>query len=171
MKLLLDTHIWIWSLLEPSKLTPRIAKALENPANEKWLSPISVWEVRVLVEKGRVKLNTGFEEWISKALAQFPAREAPLTTEVILPSARFIFRTEIPPTPFLPLPQKSSNLLWLPPTPDCVLQKEFRFSSRVATTRSQRFGWLLRGLRSREQGRSRRPMRSETQGIEFRPLR
>ena len=84
MKLLLDTHIWIWSLLEPSKLTPRIAKALENPANEKWLSPISVWEVRVLVEKGRVKLNTGFEEWIAKALAQFPPREAPLTTEVVL---------------------------------------------------------------------------------------
>ena len=84
MKLLLDTHIWIWSLLEPSKITPRIAKALENPANEKWLSPISVWELRVLVEKGRVKLNMGFEEWIAQALTEFSPREAPLTTEVVL---------------------------------------------------------------------------------------
>ena len=72
MKLLLDTHIWIWSLLEPSKITPRIAKALENPANEKWLSPISVWEFRVLVEKGRVKLNMDFEEWIAQALGSHP---------------------------------------------------------------------------------------------------
>lgn len=84
MKLLLDTHIWIWSLLEPSKIAPRIAKALENPANEKWLSPISVWEFRVLVEKGRVKLNLSFEEWIAQALTEFSPREAPLTTEVVL---------------------------------------------------------------------------------------
>jgi len=84
VKLLLDTHIWIWSLLEPSKIAPRIAKALENPANEKWLSPISVWELRVLVEKGRVKLNAAFEEWIAQAFTEFPPREAPLTTEVIL---------------------------------------------------------------------------------------
>ena len=84
MKLLLDTHIWIWSLLEPSKIALRIAKALENPANEKWLSPISVWEFRVLVEKGRVTLNMGFEEWIAQALTEFSPREAPLTTEVVL---------------------------------------------------------------------------------------
>jgi PIN domain nuclease of toxin-antitoxin system len=84
MKLLLDTHIWIWSLLEPSKISPRIAKALQNPANEKWLSPISVWEFRVLVEKGRVKLSMGFEEWIAQALSEFSPREAPLTTEVVL---------------------------------------------------------------------------------------
>ena len=84
MKLLLDTHVWIWSLLEPSKIAPRIANALENPANEKWLSPISVWEFRVLVEKGRVKLNMGFEEWIAQALTEFSPREAPLTTEVVL---------------------------------------------------------------------------------------
>jgi PIN domain nuclease of toxin-antitoxin system len=84
VKLLLDTHIWIWSLLEPSKITPRIAKALENRANEKWLSPISVWEFRVLVEKGRVKLNMGFEEWIAQAFTESSPREAPLTTEVVL---------------------------------------------------------------------------------------
>jgi PIN domain nuclease of toxin-antitoxin system len=84
VKLLLDTHIWIWSLLKTSKITPRIAKALENPANEKWLSPISVWEFRVLVEKGRVKLNMGFEEWIAQAFTESSPREAPLTTEVVL---------------------------------------------------------------------------------------
>jgi PIN domain nuclease of toxin-antitoxin system len=84
VKLLLDTHIWVWSLLEPARITPRIAKALDNPANEKWLSPISIWECTVLVEKGRVKLNMDVEEWIAQALTEFPPREAPLTTEVVL---------------------------------------------------------------------------------------
>ena len=84
MKLLLDTHIWIWSLLEPSKISPRIAKALQDPSNETWLSPISVWEFRVPVEKGRIKLNMGFEEWIAQALTKFSPRETPLATEVVL---------------------------------------------------------------------------------------
>ncbi len=54
MRLLLDTHIWIWSVAEKSRLRPRVLKALENPANELWLSPISVWEFLMLVEKGRL---------------------------------------------------------------------------------------------------------------------
>jgi PIN domain nuclease of toxin-antitoxin system len=84
VKLLLDTHIWIWSLLEPARLAPRIARALNNPANEKWLSPISIWECMVLVEKGRIKLNIGVEEWIARALSEFQPIEAPLTVEVVL---------------------------------------------------------------------------------------
>jgi PIN domain nuclease of toxin-antitoxin system len=84
VKLLLDTHIWIWSLLEPSRLTPRIAKALNNPTNERWLSPISIWECMILVEKGRIKLDIGVEDWIARALTEFPAIEAPLTAEVVL---------------------------------------------------------------------------------------
>jgi PIN domain nuclease of toxin-antitoxin system len=84
VKLLLDTHIWIWSLLEPARIETRVAKALENPANEKWLSPISIWECMVLVGKGRVKLNMDVEEWIARALTEFPPREAPLTTEIVL---------------------------------------------------------------------------------------
>ena len=33
MKLLLDTHIWLWSLLEPDRLTKEVAQALEDQAN------------------------------------------------------------------------------------------------------------------------------------------
>ena len=111
MKLLLDTHIWIWSLLEPSKITPRIAKALENPANEKWLSPISVWEFRVLVEKGRVKLNMGFEEWIAQALTEFSPREAPLTTEVVLAMSKIQLPHRDPADAFLAATAKVFQLM------------------------------------------------------------
>ena len=94
VKLLLDTHIWIWSQLEPHKIGSRIAKILEHPATEKWLSPISLWEFTVLVEKGRLNLTMKAEEWIAKALEQFPVTEAPLTWEVMLaiPSVRLPHR-------------------------------------------------------------------------------
>ena len=84
MKLLLDTHIWIWSVGDRTRLRPRVLKALESSANELWLSPISVWEVTILVEKGRVVLNVGVEEWIGETLKAGPFKEAPLTMEVAL---------------------------------------------------------------------------------------
>ena len=84
MKLLLDTHIWIWSLLQPERMAPRVQRALEDPANEKWLSPISVWELLILVEKKRVSLDVTVDEWVAQAMAIAPLREAPLTTEVAL---------------------------------------------------------------------------------------
>jgi PIN domain nuclease of toxin-antitoxin system len=84
VKLLLDTHIWIWSFLEPRNIAPRAAEALQDPSNEKWLSPISLWELMLLVEKGRVTLNLSVEEWIGQALREAPIREAPLTAEVVL---------------------------------------------------------------------------------------
>jgi PIN domain nuclease of toxin-antitoxin system len=41
MKLLLDTHIWIWNVGAPEKLRKRVAEAIQNEENELWLSPIS----------------------------------------------------------------------------------------------------------------------------------
>lgn len=84
MKLLLDTHIWIWSVGDKARLRPRVLRALESSANELWLSPISVWELTILVEKGRVVLNVGVEEWIGETLKAGPFKEAPLTMEVAL---------------------------------------------------------------------------------------
>jgi len=42
MKYLLDTHIWLWSLLEPDKLDENIVHVLENKDNKLFISPITV---------------------------------------------------------------------------------------------------------------------------------
>ena len=86
MRLLLDTHIWIWSLLEPERLTPRVTRALENVKNELWLSPISIWETLILVQRGRVRLEASPLPWIVGALRDFPVRDAILTREVAVAS-------------------------------------------------------------------------------------
>ncbi len=84
MKLLLDTHIWIWMVLEPARLSRRVARALDDAENQLWLSPISVWELLMLTQKGRVQLNEDAVAWSRRTLEQLQLHEAPLTTEVAL---------------------------------------------------------------------------------------
>lgn len=84
MKLLLDTHIWVWSALQPGRLSTRVARQLINPANEIWLSAVSVWELRLLHDKGRLKLVPDAVTWIQDNLTRLNIREAPLTFEVAL---------------------------------------------------------------------------------------
>jgi PIN domain nuclease of toxin-antitoxin system len=84
LKLLLDTHIWVWSVLEPGRLSARVARQLTNPENEIWLSAVSVWELRLLHDKGRMRLMPDAVTWINDNLARLKIREAPLTFEVAL---------------------------------------------------------------------------------------
>ncbi len=61
MKLLLDTHIWIWSAPEPWKLSSEVAREITQPENPLFLSPVSIWELTLLSERKRVilKLDLG----------------------------------------------------------------------------------------------------------------
>lgn len=88
MRYLLDTHIWVWSLLEPDRLSRRVVQALEKPGNELWLSPISVWELVMLVERGKIVLDGDVVAWVDEALQRAPLKEAPLTLEVALETHR-----------------------------------------------------------------------------------
>jgi PIN domain nuclease of toxin-antitoxin system len=80
LKLLLDTHIWIWSKLEPKRLGSRATAELSNLNNELWLSPVSVWEALTLMQKGRIRVENPFT-WVERAAEQL--REAPLTREIV----------------------------------------------------------------------------------------
>ena len=84
MRLLLDTHIWLWSLQESERLGRRVVQALKDPQNELWLSPVSTWEAVVLHQKNRIRLIGDLADWISYATA--PVREAPLTHEIAFAS-------------------------------------------------------------------------------------
>ena len=82
MKLLLDTHIWLWSRLAPARLGKRLGRFLEEGTHELWLSPLSLWEVQLLSAKGRVSLVPTAEEWIALALSNVPMKEASLTFQI-----------------------------------------------------------------------------------------
>jgi PIN domain nuclease of toxin-antitoxin system len=86
LKLLLDTHIWLWSLQDPSRLGKRVLHELRNRDNELWLSPISTWEALTLNEKRRIQLPADLTHWLAQATAKL--REAPLTHEIALAAQR-----------------------------------------------------------------------------------
>lgn len=86
MRLLLDTHIWRWSLSSPERLGRRLRAALARRGTEIWLSPISVWELLVLAERGRVRLAPEPRHWIASALERTPAHEAPLNHRIAVRS-------------------------------------------------------------------------------------
>ncbi len=83
-KLLLDTHIWIWSALEPQRLSARVEKELTDPENQLWLSSISIWELLLLHRKRRIKLDEEIGTWVRKTLGLLPVNEVPLTIDVAL---------------------------------------------------------------------------------------
>lgn len=83
MKLLLDTHIWLWSHVDPDRLTPKVAAALESADTELWLSPISVWEFLLLAQRGRLRVeHDDPQAWVETALSRVPMEDAPITREV-----------------------------------------------------------------------------------------
>jgi PIN domain nuclease of toxin-antitoxin system len=82
LRLLLDTHIWLWSILDPPKLGRRVQHEFQADGSELWLSPISVWEATVLHRKGRLRIPGNLDSWLQHATGRF--REATLTHEVVL---------------------------------------------------------------------------------------
>ncbi|MGH9516263.1 MAG: type II toxin-antitoxin system VapC family toxin [Terriglobales bacterium] len=86
MRILLDTHIWLWSIYDPERIGKGLRLALKNPENELWLSPISTWEALILQDKGRIILEKDRAAWVADATAIF--REAVVTHAVALESHR-----------------------------------------------------------------------------------
>ena len=66
MKLLLDTHIFIWWADQPEKLSHAALSALEDEANELLLSVASVWEMQIKIQLGKLKLTLPLKELVKK---------------------------------------------------------------------------------------------------------
>lgn len=64
MNLLLDTHIFLWSAIQPAKLSDSIRQALQDPANLLFLSAASVWEMQIKAQIGKLQLSLPVEEFV-----------------------------------------------------------------------------------------------------------
>lgn len=101
MRLLLDTHIWLWALLDPERLSPPVRAALASSKSELWLSPISVWEAHLLAERGRVRVDSSPADWVARMVRALPRREAALTTDIAVASRRLARLHEDPADRFI----------------------------------------------------------------------
>jgi len=108
LRLLLDTHIWLWSVEDVPLLGKRVRQELEDSSNERWLSPISTWEALMLNAKGKIRLHGNLDEWVARATALF--REAPLTHEIAFVARQLKLPHQDPADRFLAATAKVLNL-------------------------------------------------------------
>jgi PIN domain nuclease of toxin-antitoxin system len=68
VKLLLDTHTVLWFYLADPQLSAAASAALMDPANEKWVSPASYWEVAIKISIGKYTIAQPFEDFWQGAI-------------------------------------------------------------------------------------------------------
>ena len=68
MRLLLDTHVVLWSATEPTRLRPAARAAIEDGANEALVSVVSAWEIAIKQSIGKLDLPSPGEEWLPDVL-------------------------------------------------------------------------------------------------------
>ncbi len=61
MRLLLDTHALIWALAEPERLAEPARQAIEDPANEVFVSAASLWEIAIKCGDGKLQVPDDLE--------------------------------------------------------------------------------------------------------------
>jgi len=66
--IVLDTHVWIWFVDTPNKIRKKALDAIDDAiANQTlYVSSISVWEVMMLVSKGRLSFGVPVESWLDR---------------------------------------------------------------------------------------------------------
>lgn len=89
--LLLDTHVWIWTLAGDARRLGRRARALLTRAESRdtiRISPVTLFEVMALHAVGRLQLTRPPDEWIREAMASAPVRIAELSPSIAIDAGR-----------------------------------------------------------------------------------
>lgn len=85
--LLLDTHVWIWSVAGDTRRIGRRARqrlARTQSTHEIFVSPVSLFEVTALHTAGRLRLTRSPEQWIRGALDETGIRVAELVPDMAI---------------------------------------------------------------------------------------
>lgn len=70
MKLLLDTHVLLWSATDPQRLASGVRAALEDGTNDVRVSVVSAWEIAIKQSLGKLELPSPAEQWLPQVLAR-----------------------------------------------------------------------------------------------------
>ncbi|HLI44871.1 MAG TPA: type II toxin-antitoxin system VapC family toxin [Acidimicrobiales bacterium] len=77
MRLLLDTHVFLWLLAEPERLGPHIG-SLQDPGNQLFLSAASSWEIAIKVQLGRLDLPEDPQRYVPDRMRAIGAEPLPV---------------------------------------------------------------------------------------------
>ena len=84
MRVLLDTHVWIWTQEQPQRLGRRAKRLLTGAAHDTTVCPVSTLEVSRLVAAGDIQLSIPLAEWVAQSLAELNAETVSITHDVAM---------------------------------------------------------------------------------------
>ena len=84
MILLLDAHVVLWTVAEPSQLAPEARRAIEDPANDVIVSAASTWELEIKRASGRLR----FDVDLIAELARLGIAVVPITADDAIDAGR-----------------------------------------------------------------------------------
>ncbi|MEJ5250547.1 MAG: type II toxin-antitoxin system VapC family toxin [Chthonomonadetes bacterium] len=84
MKLLLDTHAFIWWDSEPARLSPNVLALCQDRANELWLSVTSIWEMQIKLQLGKLQMSLPLAKVIENQQQANDLRILPITLAHVL---------------------------------------------------------------------------------------
>ena len=81
MKLLLDTHVWLWWNTQPERLAANARRQIGDVRNEVFLSAASVWEMAIKRRLGKLSLPESVGSYVARRLATDDVRALPVTVD------------------------------------------------------------------------------------------
>ncbi|RZM82297.1 type II toxin-antitoxin system VapC family toxin [Leptolyngbya iicbica] len=84
MKLLLDTHTFIWWDSQSSQIQKTTLDLLKNPDSALFLSLVSVWEIQIKVHLGKLELQAPLLEIVQRQVSQNAISILPITLDHII---------------------------------------------------------------------------------------
>lgn len=84
MKLLLDTHTFIWWDLEPERLSPRVLSLCQDANNRMVLSVASVWEMQIKIQLGKLQFPKPLDQMIAEQQETNQIEILPVALEHVL---------------------------------------------------------------------------------------
>jgi PIN domain nuclease of toxin-antitoxin system len=95
MKLLLDTHTYIWFSEDNPELSSKVKQLIENPNNTSYISIASLWEMSIKISIGKLTIKRDFKAMLSD-LANSGIEILPISFEHVLKSGFLPFHHRDP---------------------------------------------------------------------------
>jgi PIN domain nuclease of toxin-antitoxin system len=84
MKILLDTHTFIWLDGKPEQLSLRAVNLIENLSNDLILSVVSVWEIAIKYQLGKLQINRSLSDLVASQQLTNDIKILPVTLTHVL---------------------------------------------------------------------------------------
>ena len=88
--IVLDTHAWVWWASDPDQLSPQAREAVDEAvaAGGLHISAISVWELTMLADRGRLRLTMDIKDWVNYCESLPFIRFVPVNNAIAMKAVR-----------------------------------------------------------------------------------